>query len=510
VIQVTTTGTLVTPFIFEYSLNGGHTYTTAVNGAATVALGASGLTAHFPAATYSTASSDRWEVHTICAAISARSSAGFSIEKMSILYNNAAFFGTLMSLESSTLTSPPLDTEASGWCFRDVTFASENGTLTSAESLLMVDGSYDGVAQNCYFNGAASGFRGLRRLQPWGQTNRLTIKDCTFLNCSTSGITNPGSQGITVEGCTFEGTLMPRAVYGDYVSIVGLIPLIGFVFKGNWVGDAATAYRAIPWIDPQWFGFQGGSFTGNAFFQIFSGDFAVGLKSKDSIALGSSGGVEIAGNYIGTIDFSIGVPGSYPQAISVHGNILLGADSTNTATGPDTPWFRGLYVYGTPGAWIQAQTVQVWGNLDDTGTYASGASQNTLEGHLVTKPTHGTAPTVLNPVTFLTAVLDGSPSLAIGSNDSAGRVTITVAGGSTAGGATAQFNIGYVRCFDSAADLVTPPKVFLQPENAASAALVGTTYTSVYKVGQLNAGWAFFSTTGLAPGTYVFSYWVVG
>lgn len=53
VIAITTGGALGTA-VFEWSSNGGATYTTSVATAATVTLGSTGVTANFPSGTYST------------------------------------------------------------------------------------------------------------------------------------------------------------------------------------------------------------------------------------------------------------------------------------------------------------------------------------------------------------------------------------------------------------------------------------------------------------------------
>src|SRR5262249_55469362 len=151
---------------------------------------------------------------------------------------------------------------------------------------------------------------------------------CEFGNCSLSAITNPG-EGWVVENSNFEGFSMPAAIAADYTSVG---QCRGLSFIGNWLGDATAP--STPWINPSpsYLQFAGAVFSGNAIFQ----DSATG--SKASIQLGSSYGVVISGNVIGTIDFSKIRGLALAQSVIVHGNRLLGINTQMV------PFFKGLEV----------------------------------------------------------------------------------------------------------------------------------------------------------------------
>jgi hypothetical protein len=475
-IQITSGG-VGTAAAFEWSSDGGVTFTTGVSVAAAVVLGATGVTAHFAVTGSDTyAANNVYSSYSYSDQLSARGSTGFTLERIAILYNNAGFAGTLVDVSANAEATP------SGCTCRDDTFGSDGNAYATAHELVMFDGMEDGLIENCAFIGAASGIRGVR-LGIGSQGNRVVYRANYFIDV-TSSVVNPGFQAITIDQSTFEGTQF--AIFSDF----GQEELCnGLTFQSNWLGDTPTAFANDAWITPGFLQFRGAVFSGNNFDSLPASGAS---QCRDSIRLGSCQGVAIHGNTINTIDFAPGTspPGSDPQGVVVKGNTFLGSNTQYA------PFFRTLEVFsGSSVEYLQSVfDVDIGQNYNSEGLPLDVL---VIGGHLCTRPVYGIQPTVLSSGTNVTVTIADSNEFE-GSNDTAGRLEIVVgAGGFVAGVVcTVKFGMGY--------DFVNglPPKLVLQPETSGlPAALLWTTPT-----------WSQFIITAdgaLAAGTYYLSYMVM-
>lgn len=414
--------------------------------------------------------------------ISARSSAGFSIQGLAVLYNNSAFEGTLVDLSHSAAGYDTNNATLSG-CI----FASDGALLTSAKNLILLDGTICSVIENCTIYGAVAGIRGVGGTgytveHAAGYVNRVTIYGCSFDKCTLGAIVNPGGQGWVISNNTFELISMPTALTCDATS--GGPSCSGLRFEGNWLGDCNTDYNLIGAVHNNgYLRFQGASFDNNYFGLPFE---------KRAIVIGPSFGVSITGNVIGTIDFSL-IPGegTLCQGVTVSGNYLQGDNAEAN------PWFKGICQYsgGLFVGMLQENRVFIAGN---NHTSQGPLDHRVMSGHLVTIPTLFTQPTILG-VTNVTATLDGAWYK--GSNDIAGRITLVSTGGGGAAGS--QCTLTFKLAYDSSNG--TKPKVVLMPENAAAATVSGGIY-----VDPDFDTFDIVAPSGLPAGTYVWAYHVFG
>lgn len=416
--------------------------------------------------------------------ISARSSLGFSIKDMAVLYNNSAFEGTLVDLSHSAAGYDTNNATLSG-CI----FASDGVLLTTAKNLILLDSTICSVIENCTIYGAVAGIRGVGGTgytveHAAGYVNRVTIYGCSFDKCTLGAIVNPVGQGWVISNNTFELINMPTALTCDATS--GGPGCSGLRFEGNWLGDCNIAYNLIGAVHNNgYLRFQGASFDNNYFGLPFE---------KRAIVIGPSFGVSITGNVIGTIDFSL-IPGegTLCHGVTVTGNYLQG-DNTE-----DYPWFKGICQF-------DAMTHVFVGMLQENRVYIAGNNHTTqgpldhrvMSGHIVTIPTLFAQPTILG-VTNIAATLDGAWYK--GSNDIAGRITLVSTGGGGAAGE--QCTLTFKHKYDSSNG--TKPKVVLMPENAAAATVSGGIY-----VDPDFATFDIVAPSGLPAGTYVWAYHVFG
>lgn len=411
--------------------------------------------------------------------ISARSTAGFTIRQMSVIYNSASFTGTLIDFSHSAAAN-----DSTNMTVRDCTIGSDNGSRTTAKNLILLDGANCGTFENIVFYGAVAAIRGIGGSgytveYASGQSNRHTIHACSFDGCTLAAIVNPPTQGLVVSNCTFEGNAMPTAIAADYTS---LGTCQGMKFVGNWLGDTINGNDGTAWISNNGnLAFYGAAFDNN-FFVSTSG-------AKDSIQLGPSFGVSIAANVIGTIDFRQISGGSFPQGVSVTGNYLLGS---NTST---SPFFRGLEAFS--GATFQTMQQMCRVHIAGNNSTSLGTLDHwNIAGHIVASPTLNTAPQ-LSGVTNITPTLEGDGNK--GSNDTAGRITL-VSTGSAAG---SQCTLTFAVRFDGTYGHV--PKVVLQAETSAAAEVMSDVYVT-----PAVTGFSIVSISGLPAGTYTWAYHVIG
>jgi len=401
--------------------------------------------------------------------ISARTSAYFQMRDLCVLYESASYTGTLIDFGVSLLGA-----NSTAPIIRDCNIGCDTSAHLSAACLVFLDASLNAVISGCHISG------GVKGVDLAGSTVNTTIRNTNFGLVSGGAIYNP-CLATTVSSCTFEN--LPKAIASDLGTNYGVI---GFKFDGCWCGDASD--RTTAWIDPGKGEFKGAVISNNLFGGVDDGGNHA-LSQKDSIKLGSCAGVVISGNNLITIDFSIGEPGSYPQSVVVIGNDFGGG---NTA---GAPFFRGRT--------NASAGVVCFGN--NPGGFDQGAfDQMAIGGHIVTYPTMGSAPGT-SAGTNGTLAAEGNAFQ--GSNDTCGRITLTVAGGPIDHTA-ALGTVTFANKFDDGFGY--KPKVVLMPENAATAGLpqLGTP-VEIYVVPTWT-GFAIWATADLPVGTYQWSYMVMG
>lgn len=403
--------------------------------------------------------------------ISARSSANFSMRNMGILYESGSYTGTLCDFSQNA----SLGNVASTWLiFDNCNIGCLNSAHQTAAYAINLDGSEGCVISASHIGGADVGVV-VSVEGAAGASVQTSLLNCQFDQCATGAILNP-SNNTTIDGCIFE--FVSRAVWANFATN-NQPAIFNLRFSNNWCGDDND--RATPWVDAGKGLMKGCEFFGNFFGGI---DGAADQSQKDSIKLGSAAGVHIHGNLLITVDFTLVSGGSYAQGVTINGNTMV---SGNTVGAPYWRAFNNA-----------CACCSMFDNVP-IGFNQGAIDQVALAGHMVTFPTLGEAP-IASGTTHVTAVLEGTGFQ--GSNDSSGRITLTVASGPTAPGV--QANVTFANAFDSAFGY--KPKVFLQPETARAMS------TDVYAV----TSWGNFtlnSSTGLgntSTDTYAWAYWVVG
>lgn len=156
------------------------------------------------------------------AAISARSSFGFALQGIQLLYNNAAYAGNLIDLSHSALA-----TDSAYWQITDCYIG---GSGASGATLLYLNQAIAGRIRNCVFAAAAYHIIGQAA---GGYSNGVDVADCSFLQAGTMPIRNPGNAW-RIDSCVFEGTA--AGVAAALAWDAGIISQ-GLQFSGNWCGD---------------------------------------------------------------------------------------------------------------------------------------------------------------------------------------------------------------------------------------------------------------------------------
>lgn len=401
--------------------------------------------------------------------ISARSSAFFMMNDIAVLYNNPLFAGILIDCGGYVT----IDAETTSPLFLRVNMGCDGSAYSTALAMLSLDAALLAVIDNCHIAGAAVGvFCMLEGSASLGGNVKTTIRTTLFGPGLTSGaVYNPG-QNTTIEECTFED--MPHAVAGN---ITAPSTIIGLRFTGNWCGDSDPYYN-YAWIDPGNAELCGAVFAGNLFGQSSQPSTN---PQHDSIKLGSCQGVDIHSNSLGTVDFSLVIGGSYPQGVSIHGNQLNGGNTTGA------PFFRNLTA--------NSAGIAIYGNYP-VG-FSQGIDQIGISGHIVTWPALRTQPNIM-AATNASATVDGNDFQ--GSNDTTGRITLTITGGGTSSGI--QCTLTFANAFSSVG---TIPKIILQAENSTTANVIDAIYTIPSRT-----NFIISSTIGLNDGTYIWSYMVMG
>ncbi len=488
-------------------------------------------------------------------AIDARSTIGFMLRDIAVLYKSRTYNETLIDFGHSEVGN---DTQTATIVNCTIGFAYQFASgLGRADKLVSFDRALFSVIDNCYLRNGRIGIHGTDD----GYSNQVTISKCTFSSFEFAAIANIGNAW-TIQGCCFEGPFLTRMVGDDRTGAHASCLIV----DGCWTGDCGNW---SPWIDCGNSEFHSmrisgnlfsasaanpaASFTGTVTFNAtdrtitrssgnwsdsgfeanveFSitgtahndGNYMVSLppsgnvmqvlqatltdetvsctfanlypvgSTKDSIRLGGSKGVDIAGNNINTIDFTQGYGPSNAAGIHIHGNEFH-AEDTGVVVDPFTeagaPLFRALFLQNTH----VFSDVVIEGN---TSKYQNTPSQQWFSGHLLTAPERSVKPTATSAAGS-TVSLGGD--VYSGSNDTAGRITMVISSPTASG---EQVRVTFSRAFNY---FYGPaPYVQLTPGNASAASLTGIWATAEDLSG---ACFTISSTAGLSAGTYVWQYWV--
>lgn len=488
-------------------------------------------------------------------AIAARSTVGFTIRDIGILYNDRTYAGTLIDFGHG-VTNNDTQTATIADCTIGFAYKPASG-LGRAAKLISFDRALFSVVTNCYLRDGRIGIHGTTD----GYSNQVTIQTCTFSAFSFAAIANAGNAW-SILGCAFEGPFLPR-LYGDdrtgaHISCLAIeacwmgdcgnwspwidcgnsefhsMSIRGNLFSASIANPAATFTGTVTfaadgntitlaagnWSDH---GFQAnvefdvtGTVSNNGRYMVslppvggvmqclqatfvdetvsctLANAYPVG-STKDSIKLGGSKGVDITANNINTVDFTQGYGPSNAAGIHIHGNELQ-AEDTGVVVDPFTeagaPLFRALYLQNTH----TFSDVVLEGN---TSKYQNTPGQQWFSGHLITAPGKSVKPTATSAAGS-TVAMGGDPYT--GSNDIAGRITLTVSS-PTASGEQVRVTFSAAYNYFNGPD----PYVQITPGNAATAVLPGIWASAE---GTAGAYFVISSTAGLAAGTYVWQYLV--
>lgn len=165
--------------------------------------------------------------------ISARSTYGFNLRNLRIIYTNPGFTGDLVDL--SALTSGG-DTHYA--VIDNCALRGDSSSAANARALVNLNRAIITTIRATQFGFADIGIIG--KTQP-DYSNAVTIENCTFLALKSVGIKNAG-EAWRIIGNTVEPTLNGKAGLYDE-SLVSIGPV---TIEGNWCGDVSMA--GSPWI----------------------------------------------------------------------------------------------------------------------------------------------------------------------------------------------------------------------------------------------------------------------
>jgi hypothetical protein len=202
--------------------------------------------------------------------ISARSTTGFGLSGLGVVYENAAFRGIVLDLSGMA------DDDNS--VFARVEDCVIEGTgQTGARALLCLDRAIISTITSCNLAGAQTAILG--RVAADHYSNAIQIRSCQFINTVKAPIANPGEAWL-VEGCTFEALSDGHAGAISCGLAARALSVIGC-----WMGDVSPA-AASGWIEFQGSGLQ------------VAGNLIGGSASTVAVRFvgGDNAGIDIRGN----------------------------------------------------------------------------------------------------------------------------------------------------------------------------------------------------------------------
>jgi hypothetical protein len=241
-------------------------------------------------------------------AISARSTAGFTLDGIQVTYSNASFAGVLIDLSNSS------GTDTAGALISNAFISGATG-ISGASSLVLLNKAINTTIQNVNFGRGDIAVKG--RTTSGDYSNVIRIRDCQFNGQTTTAIANAG-QSWLIEGCTFEPIASGAA--GAYAVVGGISGANVVKFDGCWFGDASSSGTWIAYSG------NGLNVTGN----YMSGG-AIGISVVSTCA-----GTDISGNQIKSMTTGVSFLGN-SSGTSIRGNdfesMTTGIAFAQTTTG---------------------------------------------------------------------------------------------------------------------------------------------------------------------------------
>lgn len=207
-------------------------------------------------------------------AIDARSSNGFQIKDIQLMYNNVGFTGVFIDYSQSTV-------DAHYGLLERCYIGGES--VFGASALVSYNDAIIQNAKDCVFGPAQVAIKGVNSGSDY--SNIISVDNCTFVQQVVSSVINAG-QSWSFRGCTFEPLASGAASAYNQVTSSSA----GLSFIGCWMGDASASGNWISWSG------SGLHLAGNV---INTG--AKGLN----VAGSSNFGIHITGNQFANIPTAI-------------------------------------------------------------------------------------------------------------------------------------------------------------------------------------------------------------
>jgi hypothetical protein len=235
------------------------------------------------------------------------SAAGVQFKGIQFIHTNAGFTGTYFTFNHG---SPPNDSLGCGL------FDCTLGNSVSATTHLNLDTANGFTAERCSFQQGSPSVQGQAHAGG-SYSNRITFRDCTWLNNITVPIQDLG-QAWSFIGCIFENLVSgaPGALTTNGLTTFSS----GLLMTGCWLGDATVAGT---WIS----GFHNGA--------TFTGNYISGIQASTvAFSLSAPSGVVITGNTLQGLLTALNfvAAGGGGHGVIFTGNLL--SSVTNPVTNP--------------------------------------------------------------------------------------------------------------------------------------------------------------------------------
>lgn len=222
-------------------------------------------------------------------AISLASSQGIKFEHLFLAYNNEAFEGVLVDTGHSAAASDP------GYLtFQDCRFAGLDDAV-GATAHVRLNKPIFVAFRDCAFWNAERAI-----IRQGGYANVVTIDNCVFVNHALPPILDPG-EAWNIRGCGFQQLSTAKA---GAVEMLSTAYAQGFVYSGNWHGDATVAGGC--WVSLTALGavIQGNQFTSP------EDDFAVELLDSQGVAVVGNRFTSYHGIMVSALQYGLTVIGN--------------------------------------------------------------------------------------------------------------------------------------------------------------------------------------------------------
>jgi hypothetical protein len=216
------------------------------------------------------------------------------IERLRIEYTNAAFTGDIAAYGHYNGGVAPNGDPAYGG-FRDCVFqgsVSASGARSGIHLALGIILTFE----RCRFSYMDCGILG--RTVNTDYAIVVTVDECTFVNCTTAGIKNPGDSWF-IRNCTFEQRADNKAgaIWTD-----ATIRSAALAIVNNWSGDASVNGGTVIRVNAlglhiagNYLSASGNGATGDKIIEIHNGFVAVGIHIAGNNFLSAQYGIDFAG-----------------------------------------------------------------------------------------------------------------------------------------------------------------------------------------------------------------------